>query len=304
MSEKSEGKGKPKRLGKGLSALIGDLDETESVSRVREEDLPGPVNEVDISNLKPNPGQPRKTFSEAELSELAESIRLRGVLQPILVRPDPKKAGSFQIVAGERRFRAAQTAGLKSVPVIIKEMDELEVLEIAIIENVQRQDLNPVEEAEAYGQLMKRFGRTQEGLAESVGKSRVHIANTLRLLKLPEHARELLREGKVSAGHARAALSAHDPDMVLDAVVARNLSVRDTEKLVRQSEAGGDKAERPGEAEEKDVDTQALEADLARKLGLGVDIRHGAKGGELRIKYKNLEQLDDICARLSRARTG
>ncbi len=303
MSEKSEGKSKPKRLGKGLSALIGDLDETESVSRVREEDLPGPANEVDISNLKPNPGQPRKTFSEAELSELAESIRLRGVLQPILVRPDPKKSGTFQIVAGERRFRASQKAGLKSVPVIIREMDELEVLEIAIIENVQRQDLNPVEEAEAYSQLMKRFGRTQEGLAESVGKSRVHIANTLRLLKLPEHSRELLREGKVSAGHARAALGAEDPDSVLNAAVARNLSVRETEKLVRQPEGGVGKAARPGEAEEKDVDTQALEADLARKLGLGVDIRHGAKGGEIRIKYVNLEQLDDLCARLSRSRT-
>jgi len=303
MSEKSESKARPKRLGKGLSALIGDLDETESVSRVRDEDLPGPVNEVEIRRLKPNPGQPRKSFSEAELSELAESIRQRGVLQPILVRPDPKREGDYQIVAGERRFRASQKAGLETVPVIIRELDELEVLEIAIIENVQRQDLNPIEEAEAYGQLMKRFGRTQEGLAESVGKSRVHIANTLRLLKLPEHSRELLREGKVSAGHARAALGAEDPDSVLDSVVARNLSVRDTEQLVRKSAPEAGRSARSGEADEKDVDTQALEADLARKLGLGVDIRHGAKGGEIRIRYVNLEQLDDLCARLSRSRT-
>jgi ParB family transcriptional regulator, chromosome partitioning protein len=303
MSEKSDGKARPKRLGKGLSALIGDLDETESVSRGNDEELPGPVNEIEIKRLKPNPGQPRKTFAEAELSELAESIRLRGVLQPILVRPDPKKSGDYQIVAGERRFRASQKAGLEAVPVIIRELDELEVLEIAIIENVQRQDLNPIEEAEAYGQLMKRFGRTQEGLAESVGKSRAHITNTLRLLKLPEHSRELLREGKISAGHARAALGAEDPDSVLETVVARNLSVRDTEQLVRKSAPEKGRPSRTGEDDEKDVDTQALEADLARKLGLGVDIRHGAKGGEIRIKYVNLEQLDDLCARLSRSRT-
>lgn len=302
MSVKPEGKSKPKRLGKGLSALIGDLDESDAVTVGQSGEMPGPVSEVDIDLLRANPGQPRRHFAEAELAELAESVRTRGILQPILVRPDPDKSGKYQIVAGERRFRASRKAGLKTVPIVVREFDEVEVLEIAIIENVQRQDLNPVEEAEAYERLMKRFGRTQEGLAESVGKSRVHIANTLRLLKLPEHGRSLLREGKVSAGHARAALSAPDPDAVLDQVVSKALSVRDAERLAKQSADGGVAKAVKAMADEKDVDTQALETDLARKLGLNVDIRHGSRGGELRIKYTSLEQLDDVCARLSRAR--
>lgn len=302
MSLKSDGKSKPKRLGKGLSALIGDLDESEAVTVAQSGEIPGPVTEVDIDLLRANPGQPRRHFAETALNELSDSIRMRGVLQPILVRRDPKKADHYQIVAGERRYRASKQAGLKSVPIVVREFDEVEVLEIAIIENVQRQDLNPVEEAEAYERLMKRFGRTQEGLAETVGKSRVHIANTLRLLKLSEHGRTLLQSGKVSAGHARAALAAPEPDAVLDQVVSKGLSVRETEKLAKKAAEGGVKEAVKAMADEKDVDTQALETDLSRKLGLGVDIRHSARGGEVRIKYASLEQLDDVCARLSRSR--
>ncbi|MEL6664203.1 MAG: ParB/RepB/Spo0J family partition protein, partial [Pseudomonadota bacterium] len=234
-----------------------------------------------------------------------DSIRTKGVLQAILVRPDPKKSGGYQIVAGERRWRAAKRAGLETIPAVIKDMDELELLEIGIIENVQRQDLNPMEEAEAYGALMKRFGRTQEGLAESVGKSRAHIANTIRLLKLPEPVREMVREQKLSAGHARAIIVAPDPESAAETIVNRGLSVREAETLVRKmkdEDVLETKSAVAALANEKDVDTAALEADLTRTLGLAVDIRHKANGGELRIKYRDLEQLDDVCRRLTAKR--
>lgn len=293
---------KQKRLGKGLSALIGEVD---GVGYGDAAEAPSSsINTIKIKDIRPNPAQPRRSFSEVELDELGESIRQRGVLQPILVRPDPDAAGRYQIIAGERRWRAAQVAGLTDIPAVVREADELELLEVGIIENVQRSDLNPIEEAEAYGALMKRFGRTQDSLAESVGKSRAHIANTVRLLNLSESAREHLRQGRISAGHARAALGAPDPGPVIEMAVKKGLTVRDVEALAKRMRDGGslDVIAKKVEAHDKDVDTEALEADLARVLGLAVDIRHGAKGGELRVKYRDLEQLDDLCRLLTAKR--
>jgi ParB family chromosome partitioning protein len=300
------GKSKPSRLGRGLSSLIGEVEgiaPSESSGEASSVSGRAP-QELAIADVRPNPGQPRQVFDEAALDELSESIRTKGVLQAILVRPDPKTAGQYQIIAGERRWRAAKRAGLATIPAVIKNLDELELLEIGIIENVQREDLNAMEEAEAYGALMKRFGRTQDSLAESVGKSRVHIANTLRLLKLPDSVREMVRDKRLTAGHARAVLSAADPESLAETIVSRGLSVREAETLARKSHESeireGLKSEL--KTDEKDVDTAALEADLTRTLGLSVDIRHKEKGGELRIRYRDLEQLDDVCRRLTAKR--
>ena len=296
-------KQKPSRLGRGLSALIGEVEGASGYEDSPERPERGPAL-IALNDIKANPQQPRRSFPEPELAELAESIRSKGILQAILVRPDPKSEGKYQIVAGERRWRAAKLAGLTKIPATIRNMDELELLEIGIIENVQRADLNPIEEAEAYGALMKRFGRTQEGLAESVGKSRAHIANTLRLLNLSDKAREYLRDGRIAAGHARAALGAQDPDSVIELTVKKGLNVREVERLVKNAKTGGtleavaDKVQKA----EKDVDTEALEAHLARALGLDIDIRHKPTGGELRIKYGDLEQLDDLCRKLTAKR--
>lgn len=312
-----EGKIKPSRLGRGLSSLIGEIEgatpakPTKPAKPPRADakepvpPAPGP-NEIDISLISRNPAQPRRDFDEGALEELAGSLKRKGVLQAILVRPDPKRSGGYQIVAGERRWRAAKRAGLTSIPAVIRDLDELELLEIGIIENVQRADLNAIEEAEAYGALMKRFGRTQDALADSVGKSRAHIANTLRLLNLPESVRTDVREGRLSAGHARALLSAPDPVEAAMQVLAKKLSVREAEALVKRLKDGDE----PGEAvqgkaakpSEKDVDTAALEADLSRTLGLDVEIRHKPGGGDIRIKYRDLEQLDDVCRRLTAKR--
>lgn len=304
---------KPSRLGKGLSALMGEVDSVTPApapaatpqASPSEEKTQGSVAEISIDLITRNPSQPRKTFAEQDLKELAHSIKTKGVLQAILVRPDPNTPGKYQIIAGERRFRAAKGIGLKSIPAVVKEVDELELLEVGIIENVQRADLNPMEEAEAYEKLMKRFGRTQESLGASVGKSRAHIANTLRLLTLPSEAREHLRAGRITAGHARAALAAPDPDALIEEVVKKGLSVRDVEALARLAKDGVTPKSAPAAVKpksDKDVDTQALEADLQRALGLTVDIRHSEKGGELRIKYRELEQLDDVCRRLTAKR--
>lgn len=302
---------KQSRLGKGLSALIGEVEGVGLATPEETTSAPAPgaggspVDEYQIADIRPNPAQPRRTFSEQELDELATSIKQRGVLQAIILRPDPDAPNQYQIVAGERRWRAAQRAGLTTIPAIVRDMDELQLLEVGIIENVQREDLNPIEEAEAYGALIKRFGRTQENLAESVGKSRAHIANTLRLLNLGETAREHLRQGRISAGHARAALGAPDPDPVVDMAVAKSMSVREVEALVKRLKDGNalDTVASKVNAIDKDVDTEALESDLARVLGLKVDIRQGAKGGELRIKYGDLEQLDELCRRLTAKRS-
>ncbi|ACT57706.1 ParB/RepB/Spo0J family partition protein [Hirschia baltica] len=308
-------KAKPSRLGRGLMDLIGEqaLQPDSAAKKTVPASGSGLAKlnalEIPIKSITGNPNQPRQTFKEEDLAELEASIRIKGVIQPILVRPDPNKGdGKYQIVAGERRWRAATRAGLRTVPAVIKELDELEVLEIGVIENVQRADLNPLEEAEAYQSLIKRFGRTQDMLADHVGKSRPHIANTLRLLNLPDEARDLLREGHLSAGHARAALGAPDPMLVVERVMKNGLSVRDTEKLAHKfrmlAENGMKEKSATKPAGHKDVDTEALESDLAHALGLNVEIKHkGNKGGEIKIQYTQLEQLDDVCRRLTSART-
>jgi len=311
-----ENKARPSRLGKGLSALMGEVEAVAVPAQPANKEEAGIAAEAGVAEMPlnlifRNPSQPRRHFDEEKLEELAASIKIRGVLQAILVRPDPKGGPSFQVIAGERRYRAAKLAGLKTIPAVVREVNELELLEVGIIENVQRADLNPIEEAEAYGALMKRFGRTQENLATSVGKSRAHIANTLRLLNLSEAAREHLRNGRISAGHARAALSGEDPDLLIEQAVARKLSVRDVEALAKLSKGAVPPINSGGQAKAgqakaapalKDVDTEALEADLMRTLGLVVDIRDKNGKGEMRIKYRDLEQLDEVCRRLTAKR--
>lgn len=300
---------KQAKLGRGLSALLGDYAGARNVAEnptpVAADGVPSDdagAMEIAIDRIVPNPKQPRRTFIEAELEELSESIRTKGVIQPILVRPDPANAQMFEIIAGERRWRASRRAGLTAIPAVVREMDDREMLEIAIIENVQRSDLNAVEEAEAYKSLIDRFGRTQESVAQQVGKSREHVSNTLRLLNLPEDVREHVREGRLSAGHARALMKTSDPSAFATTVIAKGLSVRDTEALSKAAKAGNADSKSALEFG-KDVDTKALELDLQRTLGLDVDIRHvNGKGGEVRIKYAQLEQLDEICRLLSRAR--
>ena len=256
-----------------------------------------------IESLKPNPDQPRKIFDREDLEELAASIRDKGVLQPILVRSHPKEDGIWQIIAGERRWRAAQLARLTEAPIIVKEMDDVAVFEVAIIENVQRTDLNPLEEADAYRMLMERFGRTQDAVAGVVGKSRSHVANTLRLLQLPEEVLHHIRTGKLSAGHARALITAPDPAALADQIVAEGLNVRQAEALARRA-AEGPKSRKPGVAStgtgEGAADVAALEQDLADALGLKVQLADRGGKGELTIRYGTLEQLDDLCRRLMR----
>lgn len=261
-----------------------------------------PDTVVPIEKLKPNPKQPRRHFVQEDLEDLSNSIREKGVLQPLIVRPLPD--GNFEIVAGERRWRAAQLARLHELPVLSRDLDDVEVLEIAIIENIQRADLNAIEEAAGYRQLMDSFGHTQEKLATALGKSRSHIANLMRLLSLPEDVLELVKEGKLSAGHARALITSEDPSAMARAVVKGRLSVRETEVLVKKSVEGSAQAnsrskKRPGGG--KDADTKALEADLSANLGMMVDLSHkpGQEGGALTIKYKSLEDLDTLCRLLS-----
>ena len=298
------------RLGRGLSALIGEVEAMgvrTPAAVVPVPDLPPTEkpNEIALDLIRRNPAQPRRSFDEGELRELAESLKTKGVLQAILVRPDPKETGKYQIIAGERRWRAARMAGMTHIPAVVRDVDELALLEFGIIENVQRADLNPIDEAEAYEALIKRFGRTQESLATSVGKSRAHITNTLRLLQLPEAARVHVRAGRISAGHARAALGSANPEALIDLAIEKGLSVRDVEARARESRDAvpfETKSMPPKPGIEKDVDTEALEADISRELGLMVDIRHGREGGEIRIKYRDLEQLDEVCKRLTAKR--
>jgi ParB family chromosome partitioning protein len=257
----------------------------------------GPRN-IPIDLVQRNPSQPRKHFDEGELNELSSSIRTHGVLQPILVRPIP--GGKFEIVAGERRWRAAQRAGLHSIPAVVHELNEVEVLEIAIVENVQRTDLNPIEEAQGFQALIDRFGRTQQEIAEAVGKSRPHIANLLRLLALPDDLQEMVRDGRLSAGHARAILTAPDPRTLAQRAVSEGLNVREVERLAQQAkdEKHGPRVT-PGAMETKSADTRALEQSLSAALGLDVTITEkAAAAGEVKISYKTLEQLDDVIRRL------
>ena len=294
MSERQRG------LGRGLSALLGEqVAESAPVDGAA---APSGVLMAPIESLQPNPDQPRKIFDRDDLEELAASIRDKGVLQPILVRTHPKEDGVWQIIAGERRWRAAQMARLTEAPVIVKEMDDVAVFEVAIIENVQRSDLNPLEEADAYRMLMERFGRTQDAVAGVVGKSRSHVANTLRLLQLPEEVLQHVRTGKLSAGHARALITAPNPAALAGQIVAEGLNVRQAEALARRA-AEGPKGRKPGAAaanSQGSADVAALEQDLADALGLKVQLADRGGKGELTISYGTLEQLDDLCRRLMR----
>jgi ParB family chromosome partitioning protein len=253
------------------------------------------VQMLPVGSLDPHPNQPRRHFDEAALDELAESIGVRGLIQPIVVRPH---GGRYQIVAGERRWRAAQRARLHEVPVIVRELGEPETLEIAILENIQRQDLNAIEEAEAYKRLMEEFGHTQEALGRLVHKSRSHVANLLRLLELPQPVRAMIATGDLSMGHARALIPANDPEALAEEVIRRDLSVRDTEKLVR-SARGGTGAVRRSSASPANADIEALERQLGDMLGLNVRITHKLDGGSVALSYSSLDQLDMICQRLS-----
>lgn len=297
-----EKKSRPRGLGRGLSALMADVAPNE------EENIGGqapkrPDMNVPIERVHPNPDQPRRSFTPDQLEELASSIKEKGVIQPLIVRPRPGHDGEFEIVAGERRWRAAQMAQLHELPVLVRSFDDVEVLEVAIIENIQRADLNPVEEAAGYKQLMEKFGHTQEKLSTALGKSRSHIANLVRLLQLPDEVQSYLQEGKLSAGHARALITSDDPAALARRVIQNELSVRETEKLVKKgSDPAQSAAPRRAKAPvEKDADTRALEGDLSAALGMAVEIIHeaGTESGQIKIRYKSLEQLDDLCMRLS-----
>lgn len=283
---------KRKGLGRGLAALLGEDSEIPpSAPPARG------IRTLPIEHLRPGRFQPRRRMDEAPIQELAKSIAARGVLQPILARKVADAADAYEIIAGERRWRAAQLAGLHEVPVIVKDFTDGEALEVALIENLQRQDLTAIEEAEGYRRLMEEFAHTQEKLAETVGKSRSHVANMMRLLGLPEAVKDMLQSGALSAGHARALIGASDPVQLAQLIVRRALSVREAERLAAAH------AKKPSGAKAllKDADTRALERDLAARLGLKVEIRHrGIQGGALTVHYTMLEQLDDVIERLGR----
>ena len=294
-------KDRKRGLGRGLSALMADVTEAEQPAAGS-----GPVGEklIPIEQIRPNPDQPRKRFEKGDLDDLAASIAEKGVIQPLIVRL--VNDGQYEIVAGERRWRAAQMAKLHELPVIVREFTSAEVLEIAIIENIQRADLNAVEEAMGYRQLMDRFGHTQEQMATVLGKSRSHIANLLRLLNLPEPVQAMLQSGDLSAGHARALIPAEDPLSLAQQVVKQGLSVRATEALVKKQLKGGDenifdKDAKPKAPAEKDADTKALEGDLSATLGMKVSLDHkpGQEAGAMTVRYKSLDDLDVLCRLLS-----
>ncbi|TVQ01245.1 MAG: ParB/RepB/Spo0J family partition protein [Roseinatronobacter sp.] len=277
---------KPERrgLGRGLSALMAEVTpDATSTERPREQNLP-------VEKLVANPDQPRRHFDDTALAELAMSIREKGVIQPLIVRP---KGDMFEIVAGERRWRAAQRAQVHEVPVIIREFTDTEVLEVGIIENIQRADLNPVEEAMGYRALIERFGHTQEHLSQAMGKSRSHIANLMRLLTLPAEVQTMVREGKLTAGHARALITADDPAMLARKVVLEGLSVRQTESLLKSPDSPSKKAK--STAYSKDADTRALENDLSASLGMPVDLEYAGGRGKVTITFQSMEQLDRLC---------
>ena len=290
---------RPRGLGRGLSALMADVVVApEAATALRRGDLQVPIEQVIA-----NPNQPRRSFDQGNLDDLAASIREKGILQPLIVRA--RDGGKYEIVAGERRWRAAQMAQLHQIPVLVREYSDAEVLEVAIIENIQRADLNAIEEAAGFRQLMDSFGHTQEKLAEALGKSRSHIANLLRLLTLPKDVQDLLRDGKLAAGHARALITAENPSELARQVVAEGLSVRATERLAKtvQGETDGPKGvKRKPTSATKDADTRALEKDLSAALRMDVSIDHqaGGESGQLVISYSSLDQLDELCNKLSR----
>jgi ParB family transcriptional regulator, chromosome partitioning protein len=279
------------RLGRGLAVLIGDAPSLER-------DAEGHAQlKAPIEFLRPNPRNPRQGFDEVELQELAESIRERGIIQPILVRHLAGMSNVYEIIAGERRWRAAQRVGLHEVPIVVIEADDRQSLEFAIIENVQRSDLNALEEAMGYERLTSEFSYSQTDLAKVIGKSRSHVANTLRLLKLPDEAKKYVVEGSISAGHARALLSVENPEKIARQIIDEGLTVRDVERLVQERSPAENKS-KPRVVVEKDPDTRALEKLLTDLLGLTVKISHRGENGDVQIRYKSLEQLDLLCKRL------
>ncbi|WP_338549603.1 ParB/RepB/Spo0J family partition protein [Roseovarius phycicola] len=295
MAEKKSKRG----LGRGLSALMADVAENPGTSAERPKDAD---RTLPVENIEPNPDQPRRDFDKGPLEDLAASIKEKGIIQPLIVRVSPRDARRYEIVAGERRWRAAQMAQLHEVPVLVREFDDTEVLEVAIIENIQRADLNPVEEAAGYSQLMERFGHTQEKLATALGKSRSHIANLMRLLNLPNEVQAFLRDGSLSAGHARALVTADDPVSLAKHIIKNGLSVRDAEKLVKSSHNAKMKDKTASQrSSDKDADTVALEGDLSASLGMKVSLSHkaGQESGQLTITYDSFEQLDELCQKLT-----
>lgn len=283
-------------LGRGLSALMAEAGV--ELTRDPAAPAPNPDRRLPIEALRPNPDQPRRRFDDESLAELAQSIREKGVLQPLIVRPLPGQPDRFEIVAGERRWRASQRAGLADVPVIVRDFDDTEVLEIGVIENIQREGLNPIDEAAAYRALIDRFGRTQDKVAEALGKSRSHIANSMRLLNLPDQVQAMVLDGRLSAGHARALVTSADPVALARKVLARGLNVRQTEALAREANAPAPKPAAPA----RDADTRALEQALSAGLGMKVAIDHKGAGGQVTIRYADLEQLDRLCEILGAAR--
>ncbi len=285
-----------RRLGRGLAALLGDAGEGAPAERPRGQ------RKAPIEFLRPNPRNPRSLFREEDLADLTNSIREKGVIQPIVVRAIPGVADAYEIIAGERRWRAAQAAGLAEVPIVIHEADDKEALELAIIENVQRADLNAIEEARGYERLGAEFGYAQGDIAKIIGKSRSHVANTMRLLNLPESAKALVREGAISAGHARALLAVDNPEAVARRIVEEGLTVRDVEALAQEQQAvAASGVSPPGRKPKviKDANTRALEKTLCDALGMAVEIKNRGERGELRIRYQTLDQLDAICRMLS-----
>lgn len=284
-----------KRLGRGLAALIGEIDRPAAA----EKPAASADGKVPIEFLSPNPKNPRRHFGDADLTDLAQSIREHGVVQPVVARPSPTQAGRYEIIAGERRWRAAQRAGLTEIPIIVRDVNDRTALELAIIENVQRTDLNPVEEAMGYQQLIDDHGYTQADLGNVIGKSRSHVANTLRLLKLPDVIRDMLVDGALSAGHARTLVTAQDPAGLAKQIVEEGLSVRQAEALAQMPAGGMPPKAKPAQgASDKDADTLALEKLMTDTIGMIVTIEHKGKGGAIRVNYRSLEQLDELCRRL------
>ena len=297
---------KQRGLGRGLSALMADVTEDQAPSSADSGARPDLL--VPIEKVSANPDQPRRSFDKEQLADLSASIAEKGIIQPLIVRPMPGRAGEYEIVAGERRWRAAQMAKLHEIPVLVREFTDIEVLEVAIIENIQRADLNPVEEVAGYNQLMEKFGHTQDKLSQALGKSRSYIANSVRLLQLPAEVQTYLRDGKLSAGHARALITADNPAALAREVIKKNLSVRETEKLVKESAdnifADGGKTQKKALKPTKDADTKALEGDLSANLGMKVSVDHkpGQESGQITIRYSSLDDLDDLCRLLSASR--
>lgn len=287
------------RLGRGLASLIGDMGaEANTAAHATTSERVRSQRRVPIEFLRPNPRNPRRDFTAAQLDELANSIKERGIIQPIAVRPVRGTNDAFEIIAGERRWQAAQRAGLHDVPVVVLDVSDVEALELAIVENVQREDLNPLEEASGYQALIDEFKYHQEEIAKVVGKSRSHIANMLRLLKLPEFVKSAIRSGQVSAGHARALIGYPEPEQLARQIIERGLNVRQVEALVRDHGKSPDKRPPP----KKEADTVAMERRASDALGLTVTIDHRDNGGAVHIKYRSIDQLNDIVKRLERAR--